>query len=578
MGLTTPSCKKDIVQKPYKENSRTDTFTRPKHAKRKNEMFIATWNVRSLFQSGASRVLEDELERYSIQIAAIQEIRWKTTEYIELKKYVLINSGNRKNEFGTGFMIHKDIKGSIIDYKLVNERICILRMRSRFFNTSYISVHAPHEKKEEIVKDEFYEQLEREYNSLPQNDVKIIIGDFNAKVGREMHHRTVTGGHSKHELSDENGLRLVDFAAGRNLKICSTAFPHKNIHKETWLSPDGTTRNQIDHVVVDARHATNILDVRSLRGADCNSDHFLVRVKMRHRIKISKYGKGERIQSYNVELLKDNEKRRHYQEGITKELKKLDLTKMEIEDGWKNIKQIVKGGAEEVLGFTTKISRNKWYDEDCDKTIRERNRARLKMIVRTTRASMEDFKEKRRIASRTCRRKKRLWENKRLLDMQNDFMGNQNRKYFKFVKEIKTGFQPRVNLCLDKNGNLISEEEKVLKRWKEFFSDLLNRENSVEGGMSIEDDVDGNPASNTIVEEELAQLPPTLNEIRDVITRIRNNKAPGADNITGELIKYGGEELANSISILVQKIWSNIGLTCQENEFSIIVPYSQEGI
>ena len=97
---------------------------------------------------------------------------------------------------------------------MISKRICVVRMRSRFCNTAFVSVHAPHEENDETVKDVFYDQMENVYNNLPRNDVKIFLGDFNVKIGREEHYKSVTGGNSKHEESNENGLRAV--AAGEN--------------------------------------------------------------------------------------------------------------------------------------------------------------------------------------------------------------------------------------------------------------------------------------------------------------------------------------------------------------------------
>ena len=65
-------------------------------------------------------------------------------------------------------------------------------------------------------------------------------------------------------------------------------FPHRNIHKYICTCPDGKTHNQIDHILIGRRWHSSILDVRSFRGADCDTDQYLVVAKVRERLAISK--------------------------------------------------------------------------------------------------------------------------------------------------------------------------------------------------------------------------------------------------------------------------------------------------
>jgi len=83
--------------------------------------------------------------------------------------------------------------------------------------------------------------------------MKILLGDFNAKLGIENILKPTIGNKSLHQDSNDDGVRIVNFATSKNPVAKSTVFLHGNIHKYPWTSLDGKTHNQIDHTLRDRR-------------------------------------------------------------------------------------------------------------------------------------------------------------------------------------------------------------------------------------------------------------------------------------------------------------------------------------
>jgi hypothetical protein len=111
------------------------------------------------------------------------------------------------------------------------------------------------------VKDSFYEEVGHVFHEFPMYDMKILLNDFIAKIGRENIFKPAIGSESLHDINNDIGVRVVNFATSKNLVVKSTMFPHSKIHKYTWTSPEGSTHNQIHHVLVDRRWHSSILDV-----------------------------------------------------------------------------------------------------------------------------------------------------------------------------------------------------------------------------------------------------------------------------------------------------------------------------
>jgi endonuclease/exonuclease/phosphatase family metal-dependent hydrolase len=130
-------------------------------------------------------------------------------------------------------------------------------------------VHASTEDKDDDMKDSFFEELEEVFDQFPRYHMNILMGDFNVQVGREDIFKLIIG--------NEDYMKSVMIMESSNI-FCNfkkSNCQEHNIHKHTWTSPDGVTHNHIDHVLIDKRQHSIILDVQSFRGADCDTDHYL---------------------------------------------------------------------------------------------------------------------------------------------------------------------------------------------------------------------------------------------------------------------------------------------------------------
>lgn len=57
--------------------------------------------------------------------------------------------------------------------------------------------------------------MTEEYDKRHKHDVRIVIGDYNAKVGQEEIYKSIVRKYSKHRETNDNGQRMIDFAVER---------------------------------------------------------------------------------------------------------------------------------------------------------------------------------------------------------------------------------------------------------------------------------------------------------------------------------------------------------------------------
>lgn len=160
-------------------------------------------------------------------------------------------------------------------------------------------------------------------------------------------------------------------------------------------------------------------------------------------------------------------------EELDKKLRQNKIEHVSIEERWDRIKTITKETAAEVLGIQGRRRKEDWYDEQCQEAINIRNNAYKKYLERRTRERHEEYKVKTRIADKTCRCKKRKYENNKLQKMEEDFKENNSKNAYTYIHQLREGFKPRKNLCRDKTGKIISDADSIKQVWKGYSEKLL---------------------------------------------------------------------------------------------------------
>jgi len=127
-----------------------------------------------------------------------------------------------KHESGTRFYTSRQNKDDRVDFETVNEIICKIRVKIQYYNMTLISTHTPNEDKDDVAKEEFYSSVEKVCDAFSNYDMKTLLGDFNAKVGKESYLYPACGGRSLHDETNDNRKRMTNFALGRDVAVTGT--------------------------------------------------------------------------------------------------------------------------------------------------------------------------------------------------------------------------------------------------------------------------------------------------------------------------------------------------------------------
>ena len=306
-------------------------------------------------------IVGNELSRYNIDIAALSETRFADTGDLTEHGtgYTYFWSGKKltePREAGVGFVIRTELVTRLETLpKGINDRLMTMRIPLiRNSHLTLISAYAPTMTYSDEGKEQFYLELSNTLDSMPKSDKLLILGDFKARVGNSLNTwPNVIGRHGIGKMNS-NGLLLLSFCAEKGLIITNTLFEFPVIHKSTWMHPRSKHWHQIDFIIARRRDIKDMLITQAMRGADCLSDHILLRCRASFQLARKHRRQPSNIikKKLDVRKLRNSGTREPFVDAITNSLQVVNTDGDDLETQWSTFKDTVFDTAKSVLGYS----------------------------------------------------------------------------------------------------------------------------------------------------------------------------------------------------------------------------------
>ena len=319
---------------------RQDRWARLK--KQVGRLRVVSWNVGTM--TGKAMEIADVLRRRKVDIACVQEVKWKGSKARNMGHgYKLFYHGDTSNRNGVGIILQEERTKDILEISRISDRIILLKLACPNTKevTTIISAYAPQQGLPELVKDQFYEQLE---TVTRQAETVIIGGDLNGHVGRDGRESTSRGNIGLGERNEE-GDRVVEFANTFDLVIANTWFTKTRNQLITFKS--GNSESQIDYILTNRRHLKDIINCKTIPGEAVVSQHRLVVMDLRTRTKKKRQYRRENEVKIKWWRLKDQAVADDYAKDVINNMGDCEQPE------WTIFSETVKAKGSEHCGVTT---------------------------------------------------------------------------------------------------------------------------------------------------------------------------------------------------------------------------------
>ena len=545
---------------------------------------IGVWNTRSL--NGKEDEIIYEIMKANLDILVIPETKKKGIGEMELiNGYMLMYSGVRDNKRATdgiGCILNENLNKQIIKWKGWNERILTIDLMLGKDKITLIAVYGPNENESKEIKEKFWEELA--LVTEESTGITIVAGDFNARVGvRKDEWEYVVGKHGE-RTRNSNGDKMLMYCILNDLIIANTFYEHKAIHKYTRVQQSRNEKSIIDYILIEKNSRKLIKDVRVRRGPEIYSDHLLLvgsfkttnKCEIREKKEQNRNSTQISIKSYKLQEAETAEK---YESMVNNELQrcKYDTEKMDGEEMWNILKNILIKAAAQVCGINKinkRCKKTAWWNDEIKKEIKIKKKKWEDYLAKKTDTEYNKYKIQRKKVNQLVKRAKTKSWQEFGEKIENSNKVNQ-KLFYKILKSLRKDKTVQTLNIKNKDGEILTEDKSIMKRWREHFQELLGTEDEdVKRSQQTKEE-------NTREEGKIktaSQNPSyvTEEELDKALKRTKNGKAPGADKISAEMLKKMGNRGKLFLLELYNKLWSE-EIIPHDWEIGQIVPIHKKG-
>ena len=414
----------------------------------------------------------------------------------------------------------------------LSERVMMLQLDTKPVKKNIIQVYAPTADKPDEEVESFYKDVEKLMKMTKNEEITLLMGDFNAKVGGRRVGDTV--GAYGLGVRNERGDTLIGFCQEKNLTIANTWYKLPARRLYTWKSPQDTpevvVRNQIDYITINKRFRNFITRAAMYPGADIHSDHNPVIANTELKLAKRKVASGRK--RIDTRSLQTNEAMKNtFSACINGELKEIESSQ-NIEELWSTLRDTLKSKAEQILGYKKRTKMKKWMTDDILQMMEERRKAKNNPI---------EYDQIHREIRRKIREAKEKWMMERCEEIEQLQQAGDLRGIHQKVKELADVFKNN-NFCqiTDDNGKIILEESKVAETWKNYTYSLFDDKRS---------DI-------PVALQDLEGPSILRSEVKYAIKIAKNDKASGPDEIYAEYLKLFDDKSIGYLTELFNLIYN----------------------